>query len=437
MASTDVAQLALLGGPGLECEEPPPHPRFTERARQRVDELLARGNVVGLSKGDAVIAEAEAKLADYHGVEHCMGTSTGHAALHSCLIGLEVTTGDEVITTPYTWGASVAPILHNNAIPVFADVDPATGLLDPDSIEERITPRTRAILVVHIYGQPADMTRIRAIADKHGLAVVEDGSQAHGAKHRGVRVGCFGDAAGFSCMGGKLLATSEAGYLVTRHAEVYWKAALSTQHMGGTLDVAGRAAEDGFPAAYRPYLDSLISSYRLSTINAVLLSEQLGQLDEIVAGRRANATFLREELAGVGSVCVPDYPEGDEPVYYLLTMSFDAEHAGVTRDTYVRALSAEGLPALVYTRAPIPHWPRLQPDSGAPRTMWERMLRELPTPLAEAEVPNCELKTARSIELDWPWSVPDRDTMRQVAGTFHKIEEQLPALRAWERAQRG
>ncbi|MBL7200418.1 MAG: DegT/DnrJ/EryC1/StrS family aminotransferase [Anaerolineae bacterium] len=170
------SKLALLGGTPIGPVSYGQYPRFSQAAMDRVAELLQRGSTVGLNKHHPEIAEAERAIAEWQGVPHCLGTSSGHAALHSALIGLEISSGDEVITTPYTWGASVSCILHNNAVPVFADVDPETGLLDPASVASRISPRTRAILVVHIYGQPANLTALRQIADQHGLALVEDGS---------------------------------------------------------------------------------------------------------------------------------------------------------------------------------------------------------------------------------------------------------------------
>lgn len=433
--STENQKLALLGGDPIDLPQAPQYPTFSARARERVDDLLARGRMVGLSKLDPIIAEAENALADFHGVRCCLGTSSGFAALHACLMGLEITGGDEVITTPYTWGASISPILHNNAVPVFADVDPVTGLLDPASIEARITSRTRAILAVHIYGQPADMHAIRAVADRHGLAVIEDGSQAHGARHRGQRIGGFGDAAGFSCMGAKLLATSEAGYLVTNEERVYYNAALSTQHMGGTVNDSGRAAEPGFPADLAPFSDSLISTYRLSTINAVLLTEQLTTLDDELAGRGVNVAVLRDELAGVKSITMPTYPDGDVPAYYALTFTFDAEHAGVSRDTYLAALSAEGLEAEVYIRHPIHRWPRLQPRSGAPRTLWDQMIEQRSVAYADDDLPNAEQKAAYSVEIDWQRRcAPDPIGVRRIAAAIQKVEENLAELRVHERS---
>ena len=192
------SRLALLGGEPVGPVPADAHPRFEEETIARVTELMRRGRTVGLNKGVPEIREAEEAIAAWQGVDHCLLASSGHAALHDCVIGLEVTSGDEVITTPFTWGASIACILHNNAIPVFADVCPDTGLLDPLAAEQAITPRTRAILAVHIFGQAADMTALRDVADRHGLLLIEDGSQAHGAIHAGRKVGVFGDAAGFS-----------------------------------------------------------------------------------------------------------------------------------------------------------------------------------------------------------------------------------------------
>jgi perosamine synthetase len=434
-SSSTRQQLALLGGEPCDIPASPQYPVFTELARKRVDEVLATGNSCGFSKIHPLIAEAENAVAAWQGTDYCLGTSSGHAALHACLIGLEITGGDEIVCTPYTWGASIASILHNNAVPVFADVDPETGLLDPASIEACITPRTRAIQAVHIYGQPANMTAIRAIADKHGLAVIEDGSQAHGARHAGRRVGSFGDAAGFSCNGVKLLATTESGYMVTNHDSVYRKAQLCTQHMGGNRRDIGRAGEEGFPSDLEPFLDSLVSTYRLTPLNAVLMTEQLKKVDEENAGRQANAQTLREELAGVKSVRMPDYPDGDEAVFYVVTLTFNPDHAGVSRDTYVAALVAEGLSASVYVREPIYRWKRLQRNSGAPRTMWDAMLAEREEAYGDIERPGVEFKSAYTFQLDFQTRyIEDPDAMKKIAAAFHKVEEQLPELQAYERA---
>ncbi|MHB9032632.1 MAG: DegT/DnrJ/EryC1/StrS family aminotransferase [Anaerolineae bacterium] len=426
----NTSKLALLGGEPVGPIPPDPHPDFSPEAIARVTALLQSGETVGLSKGNRPTGEAEAAIAAWQEMPYCMVTSSGHAALHSAVIGLEITSGDEVITTPYTWGASVSCILHNNAIPVFADVDPETGLLDPAAVEALITPRTKAILAVHIYGQAANMTALCAIAKKHGLMVIEDGSQAHGAIHAGKKVGTFGDAAGFSCMGGKLLATSEGGYLVTPHADVYWKAALCGQHMG-------RQGEPGFPDELRPYVDSLVYTYRMSPLTAVLLSEQLKQLDARNAGRRRNVALFRTALADLVSVRFPQYATGDSPAYHMLTMNFQPEAAGISKDTYLKALQAEKAGIFAYIPSPIPTWPRLQwQDYAGPKVMWTETLRRYGADYRDVQLPNCEKKIARSLEMGWNYIHDDPARIEKLAAAFHKVEENLPALREWEKHQK-
>jgi dTDP-4-amino-4,6-dideoxygalactose transaminase len=427
----DTSKLALLGGDPVGGMPTGVYPQFDPSTIRRVAELLQRGATVGLSKKHPEILEAETAIAAWQGMPYCLGTSSGHAALHSAIMGLEITSGDEVITTPYTWGASISCILHNNAIPIFADVDPETGLIDPQSVEQNITPRTRAILAVHIYGQPANMTALCEIARQHNLVVIEDGSQAHGALHRGRKVGTYGDAAGFSCMGGKLLASSEAGYMVTPHEEVYWKAALGGQHMG-------RSSEEGFPEDLRDYVDSLVYTYRLNPITAVLLTEQLRKLDAENEARRRNVALFREALEGTQSVGFPIYPEGDEPVYHMLTMNFRPEAVGLSRDTYLQALRAEGVSIFAYVPSPIPSWNRLHWQTyDGPKVMWTETLRWAEVDYTEVQLPHCERKVACSLEMGWNHTQVNEAGTKRLASAFQKVEENLGALRDWELNQRS
>ena len=422
----NTSKLALLEGTAVGEVSSDKHPNFSKEAIRRITELLEHGATVAFNKQNKEFAEAEAAIAEWQGVPYCLTTSSGHAALHSAVMGLEISSGDEVITTPYTWGSSISCILHNNAIPIFADVDAETGLLDPANVEECITSRTRAILAVHIYGQPANMTTLCDIAKKHGLVVIEDGSQAHGALHKGKKVGQFGDAAGFSCMGGKLLASSEAGYMVTPHEDVYWKAALCGQQMG-------RSGEEGFPDTLHPYMDSLVYTYRLSPLTAVLLTEQLKKLDEENEGRRRNVAWFRKAMEGVESVRFPTYPEGDEPSYHMLTMNFQPEVAGISKSTYIRALNAEGVGIFSYVPSPINTWRRLQwQDYDGPKVMWTENLRQHGVDYTQMEVPNCELKIERSLEMGWNYIRINEADMKKLASAFHKVEENLDALREWE-----
>ncbi|WCB94965.1 L-glutamine:2-deoxy-scyllo-inosose aminotransferase [Baekduia alba] len=430
MASTD-GRLALLGGTPAHTRRTPKYPTFTPEAFARVRAELEAGPTQGLSKGHPVIAEAEEALAAYHGVPLALCTSSGHGALQSALIGLEITGGDEVITSPYSWGASVSCILHNNAVPVFADVLPETGLLDPDALAAALTPRTTAILVPHLYGQPADMTRIVAFAQQHGLAVIEDGSQAHGARHRGVRVGAFGEASGFSTNGVKPLATTEGGYLLARDPDVYWKATISGQH-AGRGELIGRASEPGFPDDLRPWIDSLVYTYRPNLVTAILALDRLPFLDEENAARARNARRLFDQLDGVASVTWPEVDAEDVCAFHMVTLNFQPEVAGVSRDAYLAALAAEGVGAVGYVANGLHRSPRLSPDWDGPRVMWTETLRRAGADPTRTELPNCDNKVANSIEIPWNIAVDDEPLIASLAAAFVKVEEQLDALRAWQ-----
>lgn len=424
------SKLALLGGTRVGEVTYSKFPHFTEEAIARVADVLRAGKAVGLGRFHSPeIGEAEDTISRYHGGRRVLACASGHAALQGALAGLEICGGDEVITTPYTWGASISCILHQNAIPVFVDVERETGLIDPAAVEAAITPRTKAILAVHIFGQPANLKALRAIADKHKLMLIEDGSQAHGAEIDGVRVGNVGDAAGFSCMGGKVLPTTEAGYLVSPHERVIWKAAMIGQHMG-------RSPEKDFPDDLRPWVDSLVYTYRITPLNSVLLTEQFGHLDGWIAERRRHADLLRAKLAGAKFVRMPDYAPGVKPVFHLMSFNFDPVAAGVTRDTFAAAMKAEGMLAFGYVPSPISDWPRLHwQDYKGPRVSWLSSLAAAKVDYRGMALPNCRWRVANSIETRFDYVDPNEAMVDRIAEIIHKVEANIGALRDYERAQ--
>lgn len=424
------SKLALLGGTRVGEVTYSKFPHFTEEAIARVADVLRAGKAVGLGRFHSPeIGEAEDTISRYHGGRRVLACASGHAALQGALAGLEICGGDEVITTPYTWGASISCILHQNAIPVFVDVERETGLIDPAAVETAITPRTKAILAVHIFGQPANLKVLRAIADKHKLMLIEDGSQAHGAEIDGLRVGNVGDAAGFSCMGGKVLPTTEAGYLVSPHERVIWKAAMIGQHMG-------RSPEKDFPDDLRPWVDSLVYTYRITPLNSVLLTEQFGRLDGWIAERRRHADLLRAKLAGAKFVRMPDYAPGVKPVFHLMSFNFDPVAAGVTRDTFAAAMKAEGMLAFGYVPSPISDWPRLHwQDYKGPRVSWLSSLAAAKIDYRGMALPNCRWRVANSIETRFDYVDPNEAMVDRIAEIIHKVEANIGALRDYERAQ--
>lgn len=400
------------------------YPNFSPAALDRVRSFLRHevGQMQGLSKHHAVIREFEETFGEYFDVPFCLATSSGHGALQSALIGFGITGGDHVLTSPYSWGASVSCILHNGAMPIFADVDATTGLLDPSRFDDYLTPETRAILVPHIFGQPADMTAIMAYARAKDLVVIEDGSQAHGAMHRGRRIGSFGDAAGFSINGVKPVATTEGGFMLTRHADAYWRATISAQHAGRS-EMLGRASEQGFPDELRPFIDSLVYTYRPDCVSSILGIDRIATIDADNASRAAQSLALLNGISGIDYLSSPSYVNGDASAYYMLTFSFDAERAGFSRNTMLKALNAEGIPAIAYVDKPLHKSPRMAPGWAGPRVMWTDTIQRSGLDPTKTFLPGCERKVAKSIEIPWNIVADQPKLIAQMIDAFMKINE--------------
>jgi dTDP-4-amino-4,6-dideoxygalactose transaminase len=429
-----VHELALLGGAPARNATPRQYPVWSETSRADVARLLEEGVALGLSKAQPEIGAIEAALARFFGVPRALGTSTGNGALHAALIGLELTAGDEVMTSPYTYGVSISCILQNNCIATFADVLEGTGLMDPASVRERITPRTRALLVPHIFGNPADMTALMEIAAKHDLKVIEDGSQAHGAKHRGRRIGGFGDAAGFSANGVKPIAATEAGFMLTQHEDVYWKAVVSTQH-AGMGEFPGRASDEAetFPADLSLAIDSLVYTYRLTPLNATLMLGCLERVDPDNDVRRRHLQLLREGIADLSCVSIPQLlHEGDESALHQVIVRFHAHAAGVSKETYLKALNAEGLYSYEYLHRPVNKAPRLSPDWSGPRVMWTDNLKRANYDPTKLELPHVEAQIENHFNLIWNYIDYDPEFIGGMVDVFRKVEENLDALRDYE-----
>ena len=277
------------------------------------------------------VEEFEHAFATYCGVRHAVGVASGTAALHLALRACGVGSGDEVITTPHTFIATAEAISHCGARPVFVDIDPATYNLDAARVEVAITPRTRAILPVHLYGHPAPMERLRAIAQRYGLPLVEDAAQAHGAAYDGRRVGAWGDAACFSFYPGKNLgAYGDGGMVVTGDAEIAARVRLLRDH--------GRRAK---------YAHEVIGyGERLDALQAAVLGVKLHYLDAWNASRRRAAARYRKLLADLDVVLPPDGTRAHS-VYHLFVVR------AARRDELLRRLHGAGVGAGVHYPQPL------------------------------------------------------------------------------------
>jgi len=285
-----------------------------------LDALRSGGYVLG-----EPVRRFEEAFAAYCGTSFCVALNTGTSALHLALLAAGIGPGDEVITVPMTFVATVAAILYSGATPVFVDVDPETWTMDPNLVEAAITPRTRAILPVHLHGRLADMAAISAIARQHGLVVIEDAAQAHGAERGGVRAGAFGDIGCFSFYPGKNLgACGEGGAIVTANAD-YAAAIRSLRDWG--QEGRYNHVRQGF-------------NYRMDAVQGAALGVKLTRLDEWNATRRRIANTYGQHLSG--DLVPPAGPIGADHaahVYAIRVSGRDRiraalEQAGVTTNIH-------------------------------------------------------------------------------------------------------
>ena len=356
-------RLALEGGRPSVPEHLMAHD--WERYRKASDEeieavaaVLRSGHLsiagsVGMPQADAL----EAQFAEWVGADHCIAVNSGTAALHCAVAGVGVEAGDQVIVPAYTFIASAMVVLHHNAIPVFVDTDPQTHLIDPDKIEEKITERTRAIMVVHLLGLPADMDRINRIASRHDLKVIEDSAQAYGALYHGKRTGNLGDAAGFAMTTTKQLMTGEGGLLTTNSRDVYDRASM-TRLFGepGSMKDKNRA-----------YMSERIGwNYKMPEVVSALARVRLRQLDGYVGGTQKNAEYLTQRLQSIQGLTCPQVPKDRTHTYYIYTVQVDPVklnvevEAGELKDAVMNALAAENVDVMSWQSVPVPAQPMFQ-----------------------------------------------------------------------------
>jgi len=350
-------KLAIKGGePMLPPGTIKPWPPITNIDRQYVLESLEGTNHA--FGPNCLLFQQE--FAAWNGNRHALTTNSGTAALHMGLVAAGCGTGDEVIVPAYSWSSSATCVMQHNCLPVFVDIDFATMNIDPALIEQAITPRTRAIIAVHLHGLAADMDPILEIAARHGLAVIEDACQAHGAEYHGRKVGTFGLATAFSFNQNKCLCAGEGGMFVTDDEQALARAQ-SLWSFG----------EDRAPDQRRDYhVYAMGWMYRNSDLAAAFGRAQLSRLDEYLAVQRENAAVLTEVLQAVPGVIVPTVPEGSLPNWYNYTIRFDMEALGhghdarAFRDKLVAALRAEGLETGVWQGYILPAMTVFQAKNG-------------------------------------------------------------------------
>jgi dTDP-4-amino-4,6-dideoxygalactose transaminase len=324
-------QLAIQGGTPVRTKPFPSWPVYGAAEEEAVRRVLHSGQWGCL--GGEEVREFETEFARYQGAAHGIATTNGTAALRVALLAAGIQAGEEVIVPAYTFVATVTAILEVNAVPVFADIDPDTYVLDPARAEAAITPRTRILMPVHFAGQPAHLDAFTELARRHHLTLIEDAAQAHGARYGERGVGSVGDLACFSFQASKNLNAGEGGILLTNGDE-YAARARSIYNCGR---LPGRGG----------VLENMGSNQRMTEWQGAILRAQMTRLDEQTDRRDANGRYLNARLAEIPGI--RPLSRGAVPVrhaYHLYICRYDAEaFDGLPRERFMEALRAEGIPA--------------------------------------------------------------------------------------------
>lgn len=367
MASKD--KLAIFGGePALpEGIERARWPRFSEEELEELCRVL-REEQLGGSDAPQVVA-LEQEWSQRIGVDYCCAVGAGSDALHMALWAAGVGPGDEVLVPAYTFLSGALVVLHREAVPVFVDVQRDSYNMDPAQIERHITARTRAILPVHLHGLPADMDEINQIAQRHGIAVIEDAAHAPGATYKGRAVGSLGDAAAFSNNMMKNLPAGEAGVFSTRHRHYFER----LEGLWLRVHFHQSREELKYPQATLGY------NYRCSIPSATLARGRLARLDEANAARQSLCRRLSEQLEEIPGVIPPRVPADRSHVYHLYRVRFDPAAAGFEvapaefRAKVVAALGAEGVLCRAWMNWTVPSLPIFtRPEAFEALHPWRR-----------------------------------------------------------------
>lgn len=337
------AKLALLGGPAIIKQPFKNYNPIGAEEVQAAKEVIESGvlsQFIGAWHPDFLggprVKEFEAQCASYFGVKHAITVNSWTSGLIASVGAIGIQPGDEVIVPPWTMCASATAILHWNAIPVFADIDPVTFCLDPKSVEANITPHTKAIMAVDIFGQSADMDALMSIAKRHGLKVISDTAQAPGALYKGKFAGTLADVGGFSLNYHKHIHTGEGGILVTNDDTIAQRLQLIRNHAEAVVE--GMGVSD---------LTNMVGyNFRLGEIECAMGISQLKKLQKFIERRNSVAISLNEKLVDLPGLRTPSLMPDCSHVYYSYGLVLDTKLLGFKREVLVKALEAEGISGL-------------------------------------------------------------------------------------------
>lgn len=333
--------LAIDGGSPVRTAAIAPWPFYDKDEIDKTASILASGKVNYWTGNETKLFEEE--FARFHGMKHGIALANGTLALELALIGYGIGSGDEVITTCRTFIASASCVVRVGATPVLVDVDPRSQNLMAAEIEKAITPRTKAVIAVHLAGWPCDMDAILAIAKKHGLKVIEDCAQSHGAKYKGRYAGSWGDMSAFSFCQDKIMSTTgEGGMLLLNDTELYEKLWAFKDH-GKSFDAVFRRSH---PPGFRWLHESFGTNWRMTEIQGAVGRIQLGKLNDWILKRRSLSEAIIAGIADLPGLVVHKPEESIYHSYYKFYAMVDSSglKPGWSRDRIMAAINAEGVP---------------------------------------------------------------------------------------------
>ncbi|MEZ4862914.1 MAG: DegT/DnrJ/EryC1/StrS family aminotransferase [Caldilineaceae bacterium] len=419
--STNSKPAILGGGPAI-----PPATLHSWPPINEVDERYVLASLRGGNHAFGPNCVAfEQEFAAWNGSRYAITTNSGTAALHMCVAACGCSEGDEVIVTAYSWSSSATCILHHNCIPVFVDIDFDTINIDVAKIEAAITPKTKAIIVVHLHGLAVDMDEVMALASRYHLKVIEDACQAHGAQFGGKKVGTLGHCGAFSFNQNKNLCSGEGGMFVTNDETLLQKAR--------TLWSFGETRTPVEARDYHAY--ALGWMYRNNDLTAAFGRAQLTRLDMYLAWQAANAQALNEQLRAIPHLILPTVPIGHTPSWYNYVLRFDLaalgheQDAAPCRDRIVQALQAEGLPTTVWQRFILPSMTVFQAKNaygyGAP---WSSPHAQ-PVDYALEQYPAAQHHCDSHACLVYPLRYPNGlESMELIAEAIHKVMDNVEEI---------
>lgn len=409
-------KLAILGGEPVRENKPWPRwPYWDEKVVDSIVKTTKSRIWCRIQSRSGTVPTFEEKFAQLMDAKFCVATGSGTQALHTCVEALGIGAGDEVITSPYTDPGTIASILVARALPVLADLDRQSYQLDPADVEKRITENTKAIMPVHMMGQPCDMGRIMKIAKKHNLKVIEDACQAHLAEYQGKKLGTIGDFGCFSFQSSKTIACGEGGGIIGNDEQLMDKC--YTVHNHGTSR-RGRTEVAG-------------PKYRMNEFEAAVLLGQLAGVQERFERRNENANHLTSRLKDVPGIVPQKLYEGTASgSFYLYATTYRKEYFnGADRGKFLKALSAEGVSLSPYIRQGLHKEPWIEHilNSKVYRKMFSE--KRLKSYRDQIPCPNCD-KVCQDMAMIWASGplLGTKEDMDDIANAIIKVYENRDKL---------